>query len=105
MAKIRLLSWTERGRGKGVFEYSDFLAIGMVISVGVEARIPSRLGIVRIGTIPVAVLREVSIANMVVDPPPVIRECPCRIVVRSKPAVAILERCLAIVAAGAVQRD
>jgi len=105
MEKPQLLSWTERGRGKRVFEYSDSLAVGMVISVGVEARVPPRLSIVRIGTIPVAVLSEIPIANMVVDPPPVIRECPCRIVVRSKPAVAILERCLAIVAAGAVQGD
>lgn len=105
MPKTRLLSWTERGRGKGVFEYGDTLAVGMVISVGVEARVPSRLSIVRIGTVPVAVLSEIPIANMVVDPPPVIRECPRRIVVRSKPAVAILERCLAIVAAGAVQGD
>jgi hypothetical protein len=105
MAKTRLLSWTERGRGKGVFEYSDALAVGMVISVGVEARVPPRLSIVRIGTIPVAVLSEIPIADMVVDPPPVICECPRSIVVRSKPAVAILERCLAIVPAGAVQGD
>ena len=105
MAKTRLLSWTERGRGKRVFEYSNTLAVGMVISVSVEASVPPRLSIVRIGTIPVAVLREIPVADVVVDPPPVIRECPCRIVARSEPAVAILERCLAIVAAGAVEGD
>jgi len=77
----------------------------MVVSIGMESRVPSRLSEIRIWTIPVAVLSEVPIADVVVDPPTVVREGPCRVVARRKPAIAILERCLAVVAAGAVQGD
>src|SRR5215472_11437485 len=105
MARTGMQSWTERGRRKGVFVHGNFLAVGMVISVGVETRVASRLCERRIGTIPVAVLGEIPIADVVIDPPSVIGECPCRIVARRKPAVAILERRLAVVPAGAVQGD
>ena len=105
MARTGLQSWTERGRGKGVFVDGNFLAVGMVISVGVEARVPSRLRERRKGPIPVAVLGEIPIADVVVYPPAVIGECPCRVMARRKPAVAILERRLAVVSAGAVQGD
>src|SRR5215469_6782079 len=58
MARTGSLSWTERRRGKRVFEDSHFLAVGMVVSIGVEARVVPRLCEWRIGTIPVAVLER-----------------------------------------------
>lgn len=81
----------------------DLLTVGMVYVIGLEGWVPQRSVISRIRTIPVAVLAKIAIAYMIVDPPSMKIVRAGRVVVRRDSAVAILERCLAIVRAGTVQ--
>src|SRR3974390_2067688 len=99
------VSRSEGERGEGVFIHDDFLPVGMINVIRVEARVPYRVPETGVRSVPVAVVAEIAIAYMVVNPPAVEVECAGDVVVGRDSAVAVLEGCLSVVAAAAMQGD